>query len=132
MMTPNTWLHEAGDTHGCDIDVAHIPRTRSYSTASTASTADTRDKKAACRLCYYGSRSETHGRRSFSICTTRNDETHAKQGSSAVGRYLGIDWGSKKSKALPAPTRKQKSGSDDALDRRAVKKLLQEKVGSDV
>jgi len=51
-MTPDTWLtihrHETDDTHGCNIEIAHIPRKRSYSTA------DTRDKKAVvCGLLWF-------------------------------------------------------------------------------
>jgi hypothetical protein len=48
---------------------------------------------------YYGSRSETRAKAEFQHLHDAEDETRAKQGSSAVGKYM--DWGSKKSKAMP-------------------------------
>jgi hypothetical protein len=61
-------------------------------------------------------RSETHGRRSFSICTTRKMRHARKQGFSAVGKHIWIDWERQEPKRLCRSVRgRRKSGSDDAL-----------------
>lgn len=87
MMTPDTWLtihrHETGDGHGCDIEIAHIQYLVSVRTAMPPlPTRETRRQYAG----YYGSRSETRAKAEFQHLHDAEDETRAKQGSSAVGK----------------------------------------------
>jgi hypothetical protein len=117
MMTPDTWLtidsaeHEAGDTT-TRMQYCHCAYNLvSVRTAMPAlPTRETRRRRGYVRHVGYAimvHSSETHGKRSFSICTTRKMRHARKQGFSAVGKYFWIDWGKARTpKAVPGTTTK--------------------------